>query len=179
MPEVDEHTSSPILISLFIQAVREGQPLWFRVASNSMLPLFQKNDTVYIVPTSAQDIHPGEIAAFETGRGLVIHRIVHRTQNGQTIRLFQMSDVDLYLTPVSEEQVVGKVVAVRKGRAQIDLERRIAKRYGIIVAVARYRLYLASNSHFLSLWWRGCSRLSRQIGYRCVRLFCATSIADL
>lgn len=176
MPDVDIQKSSTVLSSLFIQAVREGQSLWFRVASNSMFPLFQINDTVYIVPSTAQEIWPGDIAAFETTKGLVIHRILQRTQTGQTIRLLQMSDVDLCATLVKEERVVGKVIAVRKARIQIDLEHRIAKWYGKIVAAVRHRLYLDNNSRFSGLLWRGCSRLSRRFGYWCIQRCCAAPI---
>lgn len=178
MPDVDKHTSSTILSSLFIQAVREGQSLWFRVASNSMFPLFQVNDSVYIVPSTAQEIRSGDIAAFETSKGLVIHRILQRTETEQTIRLLQMSDVDLFASMVKEENVVGKVIAVRKAKVQIDLEHRIAKWYGKIVAAVRYRLYLDNHPRFTVLLWRGCSRVARRLGYWCVRYCCAAPMTD-
>ncbi|MFL5691813.1 MAG: S24/S26 family peptidase, partial [Ktedonobacteraceae bacterium] len=65
-----------LIASLFIQALREGQSLWFRVASNSMFPLLRKGDEVFIQPVQACEIRLGEIAAFETSSGLVIHRII-------------------------------------------------------------------------------------------------------
>lgn len=176
MPDLREQEIPPILASLFIQAVREGQTLWFRVASNSMSPLFQKDDSVSIVPATADAIRPGEIAAFETRDGLVIHRIIHRQQNGQTIRLLQMSDVDLFASWIEPTSVVGKVIAVRKEGQQANLAHPIAKWYGRIVATTRYQLYLRNSHTFLRLPWRGCSRLSLRFGYWCVRRICTSPV---
>ncbi len=174
MPDLREQETSTILSSLFIQAVREGQTLWFRVASNSMFPLFQTDDAVFIVPASVDAIRPGEIAAFETKDGLVIHRIIHCQQNAQTIRLLQMSDVDLFASWVEAKSVVGKVIAVRKEGKQVNLVNPIAKWYGRIVATTRYQLYLRNSHTLLRLPWRGCSRLSLRLGYWCVQRICAS-----
>lgn len=174
MPDLREQETSSILSSLFIQAVREGQTLQFRVASNSMFPLFQVDDTVTIVPATIEDIHPGEIAAFETRDGIVIHRIIHAQRNPQTIRLLQMSDVDLFASWVEAKAVVGKVIAVRKGDKQVDLTHPIAKWYGRIVAITRYQLYLRNSHTLLRLPWRGCSRVSLRLGYRCIRRMCTS-----
>lgn len=172
MSDLREQATSTILSSLFIQAVREGHALWFRVASNSMLPLFQVDDTVSIAPATVDTIRPGEIAAFETKEGLVIHRIIHCQQNAQTIRLLQMSDVDLFASWVEAKSVVGKVIAVRKEGKQVNLAHPIAKWYGRIVATTRYQLYLRNSHTLLRLPWRGFSRLSLRLGYWCIRRIC-------
>src|SRR5207248_4792684 len=109
-----------IIASLFIEAVRQGQPLWFRIASNSMLPLIRVDDTVYIQPTSANEIHVGEIAAFETSAGLMIHRIVSSQQIQGTVRLLQMSDVELLPSWVKEQAIVGKVVFIRRQGTEVN-----------------------------------------------------------
>src|SRR5579863_3176992 len=83
----DTTPQASTLASLYIEALRQKQPLWFRVASNSMLPLLRKDDSVYIEPAQAEDIRIGDIAAFETSSGLVIHRIVAIEQTQETIRL--------------------------------------------------------------------------------------------
>ena len=174
MPDLRAQEPSSLLSSLFIQAVREGQTIWFRVASNSMFPLFQRDDAVSIAPATADAIRLGEIAAFETKDGLLIHRIIHRQQNGQTIRLLQMSDVDLFASWIEPTSVVGKVIAVRKEGKQVNLAHPIAKWYGRIVATTRYQLYLRNSHTLLRLPWRGCSRLSLRLGYWCIRRLCAS-----
>src|SRR5690349_8866457 len=94
--------SQDILASLSLDALQQGQPLWFRVASGSMSPILQINDEIYIVPAQAHTIHKGDIAAFATNEGLMVHRIIAMQasdkEKGTTRRLLQMSDVVLQPT---------------------------------------------------------------------------------
>src|SRR5215469_1031145 len=69
-------TRATAMASLYIQALRTGETLWFEVVSGSMVPTLNRGNRVRIEAVKAQDIHNGEIAAFETDQGLVIHRIV-------------------------------------------------------------------------------------------------------
>ncbi len=121
MSQSNRPEDAAIIAALFIQAVRQGQSLWFRVASNSMNPLMGVGDAVYIQPGRAGEIHIGEIAAFETSDGLVIHRIVHRQQTAGSIRLLQMSDVTPLPGWVKEQAVVGRVVMIRRDARQVNL----------------------------------------------------------
>ncbi len=161
------------IASLYVQALREGETLWFQVASGSMAPTLNVGDRVRIEPVKAKDIHTGEIAAFETARGLVIHRIVQREQRGNSVRLLEMGDVDLRAGWVEESAVVGRVVVVRRGTRQIDLQHPVAKRCGTVTAYLRYQLYLLhNNKKFASLRVvvRRCSRLAVRIGYWCIHI---------
>jgi len=163
-----------IIASLFIEAIRQGQALWFRVASNSMLPLIRVDDTVYIQPTSANEIDVGEIAAFETSTGLMIHRIVYSQQTEGTIRLLQMSDVELLPGWVKEQAIVGKVTSIRRNGRQVNLDHPIAKWCGKVTARIRYRLYLCNKNSPLRLLLRACSRLAINVGYWCICCCCTS-----
>jgi hypothetical protein len=179
MSKSSKSPASSIISSLYIQALREGQSLWFRVASNSMFPLMQIEDSVYIQPATAYDIAPGEIAAFETSAGLVIHRIVYRQQTENSIRLLQMSDVDLFPSWVQEQAIVGKVVTIRRNKKKVDLRHPIAKWYGKIVADIRYRLYLNNKKTTMHLPLRGCSRISLRGGNWCLQRFCTSPVSTV
>jgi translation initiation factor 2 gamma subunit (eIF-2gamma) len=171
MNDTTPHTST--LASLYIEALRQKQPLWFRVASNSMLPLLRKDDNVYIEPTQVEDIRIGDIAAFETSSGLVIHRIVAIEQTHQTIRLLQMSDVEVLPTWVKQEAVVGRVVTIRQQKYQLDLRHPIAKWCGKVTATLRYQLYKYEKNMPLRMVMRIASRLAIHLGYWCIR--CASA----
>ena len=163
--------------SLYIEALRHNEPLWFRVASNSMLPLLRKDDSVYIEPAQAQDIRIGDIAAFETSSGLVIHRIVSIQQTQKPIRLLQMSDVEVLPTWVKEQAVIGRVVSVRTTRRKnysLDLHHPIARWCGKVTAVIRYRLYTYRNNMPLRTAMRIASRLATHLSYWCIRCSCAS-----
>lgn len=167
---------SIVIASLFIQAVRQGQSLWFRVASNSMYPLLRRDDTVFIQPASAKDIRVGDIAAFESANSLIIHRIVHTQQTADSLRLLQMSDVELLPSWVNEEVVVGKVVMVRRKQRQTALQHPIAQWGGKVTARVRHRLYLYDKNSPIRLALRACSRLTLIFGYWCIRCFCTSAV---
>lgn len=167
MNDTTPHTST--LASLYIEALRQKQPLWFRVASNSMLPLLRKDDTVYIEPAQAEDIRIGDIAAFETSSGLVIYRIVAIEQMHETIRLLQISDVEVLPAWVKEEAVVGRVITVRRQKYQLDLRHPIAKWCGKVTAVIRYQLYKYEKNVPMRMVMRIASRLAIHLGYWYIR----------
>lgn len=180
LPKQDVAQAS-VIASLYIQALREGEALWFRVSSGSMEPTLNIGDQVRIEPAKPKDIHNGEIAAFETAQGLVIHRIVHYIQTGTSVRLLEMGDVDLRASWVEEPAVVGRVVAVRRGARHIDLQHSVAKRCGTVTAFLRYRLYLLhTNKKFakLRVVVRRSSRLAVYIVYWCLHISSAVQVRD-
>ena len=161
------------IASLYIQALRAGETFWFKVVSGSMVPTLNIGDRVRIEPVTAQDIHKGEIAAFETDHGLVIHRIVRKEIQGMDVRLLEMGDVDLRAKWVEAKAVVGRVALVHHDAMEIDLRHPIAKRCGTVTAYLRYRLYLLhTNKKFATFQVavRKCSRLAVRAGYWCIRI---------
>jgi len=168
-----------VIAGLYIEALRKGQPLWFRVASGSMHPLLRVGEQVRIEPATAEQIQVGEIIAFETGEGLVIHRIVQRVQENADLQLVEMSDVHFRAGPVDREAVVGRVVAIRQGNTRIDLQRTLAQKCGRVTARARYRLHTVHSSNKLAqAFLRKSSRLVARLASWCVRHFCASSQPD-
>jgi hypothetical protein len=165
-----------LIASLFIQALREGQSLWFRVASNSMFPLLRKGDEVFIQPVQACEIRLGEIAAFETSSGLVIHRIISIQHTPTGLRLLQMSDVERLTSWVKEQAVVGRVVNIRRADKQIDLQSPIAKWCGTVTAHIRNRLYLYDKNIPFRIVLREVSRIVIQLSYWCICRFCASPV---
>lgn len=170
-------TQASLTASLYLEAVRQGQSLWFRVASNSMNPLLRIGDQVYIVPAKAGEIRCGEIAAFETSDGFLIHRIIQRQQTGTTVRLLQMADVELHASWVEEQAVIGRVAAARRETLKIDLQHPIAQRCGSVTAYLRHWLYTYKRKSPFARLLHGCSRLVAYVGYWCIRSFCSSAIA--
>lgn len=160
--------SADILLSLSIEALRQGQAMRFRVASGSMRPLLQVNESVLIEPGSA--IAVGEIAAFETPAGLVIHRIVHTQQNGGRLRLLQMGDGEIRPAWIETESIVGRVTAVFKGERPCSLTTPLARWYGSLLAFLRYQVYLHRTNIPFSTILRLCSRLLLHFWTLCIKI---------
>src|SRR5437588_4936501 len=93
MPEVPGEAAA--IASLYIEAVRQGQSLWFRVASGSMHPTLRIGEQVRIEPAGAEQLCVGEIAAFETAQGLTIHRVVQHQHDGTSKQQVDVSAVYL------------------------------------------------------------------------------------
>lgn len=169
-----------VIASLYIEAIRQGQSLWFRVASGSMQPTLRIGEQVHIQPARAEQLCVGEIAAFETAQGLTIHRVVQRQHAGPSTQLVEMSDVHLRASRVDEQTVVGRVVAIRGGNHSIDLQRPIAKKCGAVTASLRFRFYQVHTNHKITLFILSkCSRIVVRICSWCVRLCCSSSIPDV
>jgi signal peptidase I len=176
----DGALDSVVIVSLYIEAVRKGQPQWFRVISGSMHPLLRIGEQVCIEPATAEQIQVGEIAAFETGEGLVIHRIVKRRQGSEGIQLVEMSDVHARAGPVGSTAVVGRVAVIRWGKTRIDLQHPVAQECGRVTARVRYRLYtMHCRNKLAQVILRKCSHLVVHLASWCIRHFCSSSQHDL
>lgn len=168
----EQNTQAGTLTSLYIDALRQGEAFWFRVASGSMIPLLHVGDEVRIEPATAAAIRTGDIAAFETAEGLVIHRIVRHQQSGTAVRLLEMSDVRLYPSWVEGQSIVGRVILVRYDTHLINLQHPIARMCSTVTALLRYRLYCLYTLSTFKLWrvlWHTSSRFIVFAGYWCIR----------
>lgn len=172
----DGSVEQGVIEELYREALRKGHPLWFTVSSGSMHPLLRIGEEVYIEPATAGDLQVGEIAAFETSEGLVIHRIVQRRADQHGVRLIEMSDVHLRAEPVESEAAIGRVVAIGRGKQHIDLRRPIAQKCGRVTARIRYRFYtVRSRNGLAQVLVRKSSRLIARLTSWYIRRFCASS----
>lgn len=168
----EQHTPMDTLTALYIDALRHGEALWFRVTSGSMTPILHVGDEVRIEPASAAAIRTGEIAAFETAEGLVIHRIVRRQQSGTAVRLVEMSDVRLYPGWIDGQSIIGRVILARHDTHLINLQHPIAQMCSTVTALLRYRLYYLYTLNTFKLWrmfLHTSSRLVVFAGDWCIR----------
>ena len=176
LPSQDSAVEQGIIAELYREALRKGQPLWFRVSSGSMHPLLRIGEEVYIEPATAGDLQIGEIAAFETSAGLVIHRIVQRHFDQHGVQLIEMSDVHLRAGPVESGAAIGRVVAIGRGKRRVDLQRPIAQKCGQVTAHIRYRFYtVRSRNKLAQVLVRKSSRLVARFASWSIRRFCVSS----
>ncbi|HLG65748.1 MAG TPA: hypothetical protein VKY19_27755 [Ktedonosporobacter sp.] len=172
----NELPRSSIVALLYIQALRQGLALWFTVASGSMRPLLAIGNEIYIEPAQAHELRIGEIAAFETPQGIVVHRIVRRRKSQTTIRLLQMADIDLYPSWIEAHDVIGRVTAVRRDSAYIDLQHPLARQMGAITAYIRYWLFRYKRYEQLGSVLHTCARAVVHLQNRWIRRCCASSL---
>jgi signal peptidase I len=176
---VEQHTlQESVIASLYMKALRQGRSLWFRVVSGSMQPTLHVGDSVFIHSTQENDIQPGDIAAFETNDGLVIHRIVRRRQNETHTQLLEMSDVELAARWIDDQAIVGRVIFIRHSSHQVDLQRPMAKKCGIVTAYLRYALLLLYNAQKLRILRVILHKVSRLPVHFCYQLISRSSASQ-
>ncbi len=176
-PTQSNQSQAEILDSLFVEALSQGQSLWFRVVSGSMRPLLQIGDAIHITPIAPHDLHVGDIAAFQAPEGLVVHRITRIFPS--TARFIEMGDVLLRASEISEACVVGRVMAIQRGGRLIDLGRPIAQRVGGVTARLRYWFYCQydrSRNTVVRQIYRKIAYLFAHIGSTIIRLTCLSQV---
>lgn len=119
--------------------VASGEPRTIRVSGNSMLPFLWNGDAVLIEPRGA-GVVPGDIVVYFMGDVLLIHRAVRITRdvNGRMLRTKGDFAVSLDPGTVRETDLIGKAVAVRRGRAHMDLRSAPLRAIGSAVAALSY-----------------------------------------
>ncbi|MEM4862325.1 MAG: signal peptidase I [Candidatus Nezhaarchaeales archaeon] len=94
------------------------------VEGNSMIPVLHSGDVVLLAGVKPSDLKVGDIIVYKYGGKFIIHKIVHiEVKDGKYFFITQGENnraPDPY--PVSEDQVVGRVVCVLIPRAGIVLQ---------------------------------------------------------
>lgn len=101
------------------ELLRLGYGIRFRPGGHSMHPAIKDGESVTVEPVRAGDVKRGDIILYRTERGLIAHRVVTIRATGAGGRTFHLRGdaSDSCDAPVSEQQILGKVVAVeRDGR---------------------------------------------------------------
>ncbi|PXF61402.1 MAG: signal peptidase I [Candidatus Methanogaster sp.] len=108
------------IIDLWADLHHQKQESWLPVLSGSMIPLLQIGDDVLVQSVSPNSIRPGNIIVFKSRDKLIVHRVIRRYDNGSPAFL-QKGDSTTTAEIIRGEDVIGKVIAVRKGSRIIRL----------------------------------------------------------
>jgi signal peptidase I len=125
-PDRINSSRGPVPVRVKEEALRNwvasGESPAVKVSGCSMLPFLRNGDMVVVGPCRGS-VTTGDIVVFFMQEVLLIHRVVRtkRTREGPVFRT--KGDFALSLDPVHlrEADLVGKAVAVRKGKATVDL----------------------------------------------------------
>ena len=108
-----------------------GRQVRFNPVGTSMGPFIRQGDAVTVRPCSPRDLAFGDIVLFSAGREMEmyrVHRIVKISHvDGRTFIITKgdaSPDTD---SPISPEDILGKVSAVTKGRWTLDLDKPCGK----------------------------------------------------
>ena len=137
-----------VKLELAAEVLRVSGGLTFKAQGSSMAPSVWPGDIVTIESVAAAELEPGDVALYERPEGVVLHRYMGAGPGGLRFRGDARSIDD---APVQPAQVLGKVIAIRRGRRRLFPAR-------LLNVIARILSPLLRRS---PLAWAGAQRLRR------------------
>ncbi len=110
--------ASKLLLHLTTELLSQGTTVRFRASGRSMYPSIREGELITVEPVRASDVKLGDIVLYRSERGPIAHRVVEiASRDTHVFRL--RGDASLSSDePVGAEQILGRVVSVkRNGRA--------------------------------------------------------------
>ena len=111
-----------VVSDLIREEMAQGTPFCFRVISESMAPLIAAGDEIAVEQAGADRLRRGDIVLYTVGGAFHTHRLLARRRHGSATLLVTKGDTSLNPDqPWREEQLLGKVVAIKRRDRTIDL----------------------------------------------------------
>lgn len=117
---------------LLREEITSGKEVSLKVAQGSMQPLINPGDRVVVKDCRAENLIPGDIILYEKEGTLYTHRFLYRRE----LSLLTKGDNALFLdTPFPKEQLLGKVITIKKKSRTIDLRKRSWRIINSVLAI--------------------------------------------
>jgi hypothetical protein len=95
---------------------------WLTTLSGSMAPLINTGDQICVRKTPLDRIHIGDIITFWKGEALVTHRVIRTCMREEGVCFVERGDAIGQHALCRGHSVLGRVVAVRKKKRELDFE---------------------------------------------------------
>lgn len=105
----------------------------FPSAGTSMYPVILEGDIGRFVPFETQDLKQGDIVLFQDRTGkLITHRFLHADPLTKQY-IFKGDTNARFDEPISEEQIIGKLISIRRKNTTLHLQRYSMRIWGYLV----------------------------------------------
>ena len=128
------------IIDLWADMHHQKQESWLPVLSGSMMPLLQIGDEVLVQSANPGSIRPGDIIVFKNQDKLIVHRVIRRYGDDNPSFL-QKGDNTTSGEIIRSEDVIGKVITIRKRDRIIYLNDGVWKVINNILTLFSYSVY--------------------------------------
>jgi signal peptidase I len=109
--------------ALVQSALAHGGTLWMTIEGDSMKPFLQRGDRILIQSRSVASLRSGDLVTFTDGATVCTHRLLGKNSTGDRTLLVTKGDLcGRWDRPVPAESILGKGIAVLKGRRMIGLD---------------------------------------------------------
>jgi hypothetical protein len=106
------------VLSLVRARLAAGQPVRVKVIGQSMHPLLQPGDHLWVGPLLARGARRGDLVVVQRTDDIITHRLVSAVPDIWHTRGDNCMSLD---PPISTQAVLGRVIMVEQGRARLDL----------------------------------------------------------
>jgi hypothetical protein len=120
-----------------------GKTFQLKTAGMSMFPLVRPDTVADIHFRPASQVRSGDLILFERGGGIILHRVLARSEREGRLAFTEKGDHQPFANLVPEEQYLGVAVRLRSGRRVFDPSTgrgRLLTR--LILAASRFELRL-------------------------------------
>lgn len=108
---------------LLFDIAQKGINLKIPVWGYCMSPFIRHGDVVIIKPMNEAEVSIGDIVVFLYRHRMFVHRLISKYQKkGKTVLLTKGDSFPHFDQPISPEDVLGKVVAIDRGKRKINLD---------------------------------------------------------
>jgi cytochrome c551/c552 len=137
MPETDQAAvPKPVLEAVLETWGRVGEQHLIPIDGTSMLPLIRDAEQV-LIKHGCANVRRGDVVVFRRADKLVAHRVLDIFEDRAQCTFITKGDNSHDLdAPVSANQVLGRVLAVKRGDRQMSLDTALWRGLGWVVASA-------------------------------------------
>ncbi len=113
--------ASNLLLDLTTELLSRGTTVHFRPSGRSMYPSIREGELITVEPVVASHVKLADIVLYRSERGLIAHRVIEiASRDALVFRL--RGDASLSCDkPVAAEQILGRVVGVKRSDHSIAL----------------------------------------------------------
>lgn len=105
------------------------------IAGASMSPSFRSGDIVIIKSANAAEVAIGDIIVCRSADGMIAHRLIRKYKNnGNMVLVTKGNSLPNFDNPVFPEDVLGKVVAIERGKRKINLDNPLGRLTNLFLA---------------------------------------------
>jgi hypothetical protein len=153
---------SDLFTAVIEEALTTGTTVRFRAEGTSMYPTIRDGESISITAVSPAEVVRGDVLLCRHDKRMLAHRVVGVTTHGAG-RVFELrGDAKIACdAPVGADDVVGRVIAVRRDGRLVRLCGRAARlRHTARTAASRAKSFVVSTGTILS--GAICSRRARR-----------------
>lgn len=136
VPNIDEKSmQDPVLGAVLDVWTQAGEKHYIPITGRSMFPLIRNGDQV-LVAHGCAGIRRGDVIIFRYDGKLVAHRVLRISKNEAGHMFLTKGDNVLQFDPpLRANEIVGRVLAIKRGEQQIALDTTIWRITGLFIAI--------------------------------------------